>query len=328
MFGIYISCHRTDYRLTKGCCESIRCFAGDTPICLIVDGHFSTAGLERQYHCQVIRREDVRNQDLRTRSFGGWGYSKFIPFWEGPFDRFLHLDSDTLMLGNVCPLSEQTDADIIISANPGDTFDHAAITAHWYSPEFVTREFPGFRVEGQPYFCAGVAFGRRGVFDLDEYMNLLDLQKKNPGCSFQSGDQGIFNFLVFHLSASGRLKYAVRQFQSYPLYMSAEELSVLNSHLADLSDGWKGVPSVLHYIDVKPSLFHEGALRRALQRAGGGWHPAEGWPVAMNRFRLRSRSNAGWPAAAAYADVLAEDLRYHGSALRKRLLSPFRWTTG
>ena len=318
-FGIYISCHRSDYRLTKGCCESIRCFAGDVPICLLVDGDYSTARLEKQYGCQIIRKEDVKDKDLRTRSFGGWGYSKFIPFWEGPFDRFLHLDSDTLMLGNVCGLSAETDADIIISVTPDVTHSHDSITAHWFSPEFVTKLVPGFRIEGQPYFCAGVAFGRKGVFALDEYMNLLELQKANPGRSFQSGDQGIFNFLVFHLSSLGRLKVAERQFQSYPLYMSAEEIREMNSHLADLSEGWKGTPTVLHYIDVKPSLFHEGALRRILQRTGSGWHPAEGWPVALNRFRIRSGRNAGWPVLAAYAEAIVEDLQYHSAAFRKRL---------
>lgn len=316
-FGIYITCHAADLRLTRGCCESIRTFAGDTPICLIADGDFSTRDFERRFGCRVMRRGDVRNDALRTRSFGGWGYSKFIPFWEGPFDRFLHLDSDTLMLGNVCGLSDSVDADIILSPMPNAPHSPETIHSHWFSPEFVTRAFPGFRVEEQPYFCAGVVFGRRGIFDLDEYLRLLDLQKQNPGQSFQSGDQGILNFLVFHRAAQGLLRYAARDFQSYPLYMPAAQLDAINASLRDLSAGWKLPPTVLHYIDVKPSVFHDGAFWKMRQREGV-WSPEHGWARAMNQFRVQSWQRAGHSRAIAIARVAAEDLRAHWTAHRRR----------
>jgi lipopolysaccharide biosynthesis glycosyltransferase len=316
-FGIYISCHQADLRLTRGCCESIRQFAGDTPICLIFDGDAPLKDLQRQYGCQVLRREDVKNADLRNRSFGGWGYSKFIPFWEGPFDRFLHLDSDTSMLGDVRTVEASTDADIIISPMPNAPHSAETIHSHWFSPDFVTRHFPGFRVEDQPYFCAGVVFGRRGVMDLDEYMRLLELQKQNPGESFQSGDQGILNFLVFHRSASGQLRYATRDFQSYPLYMSRSELDAINANLRRLEDGWKLPPTVLHYIDVKPSVFHDGVFQRYREFRGNAW-PAAGWPTVMNRFRVQSWEGAGCSGAVARARVMAEDVEAHWTTFRRR----------
>lgn len=316
-FGIYITCHGADLRLTRGCCESIRIFAGDTPICLVFDGTESLRDLERQYGCQVIRREDVRSQELRTRSFGGWGYSKFIPFWEGPFDRFLHLDSDTVMLGNVCPIVESTDADVIVSPMPNAPHSPETIHSHWFSPEFVQREFPGFQVENQPYFCAGVVFGRKGVMDLDEYMRLLELQNQNPGRSFQSGDQGILNFLVFHRAARGLLRYATRDFQSYPLYMSAAEIEPMSDNLRDLSGEWKLPPTVLHYIDVKPSVFHDGIFQKLRQLRGSTW-PVTGWPRAMNQFRVRSWRGAGFSSMAATARVWQEDFAAHQADRRKR----------
>jgi len=316
-FGIYISCHGADLRLTRGCCESIRTFAGDTPICLIFDGVASLKDFERDYGCMVLRREDVRDADLRTRSFGGWGYSKFIPFWEGPFERFLHLDSDTVMLGNVCTLLDSTDADLIVSPMPNAPHSAETIDSHWFTPDFIRREFPDFRVEDQPYFCAGVAFGRKGAMDLDEYMRLLTLQKQHPGRSFQSGDQGILNFLVFHRAARGLLTYATRDFQSYPLYMPGSELDAINASLCDLTGGWKLPPTVLHYIDVKPSVFHDGIFQRLRQLRGGAW-PASGWARAMNRFRIWSGERAGASALATRAVVLGEDLAAHWSAFRRR----------
>jgi hypothetical protein len=317
-FGIYISCHDADLRLTRGCLESIRHFAGDTPVCLIFDGRSSLRDLERQYGCQVIRRGDVRTKELRERSFGGWGYSKFIPFWEGPFDRFLHLDSDTVMLGNVCGLSASTDADIILSPMPNAPHSPGTIHSHWFSPEFVTRTFPGFRVEGLPFFCAGVVFGRKGAMDLDEYMRLLELQKQNPGQSFQSGDQGILNFLVFHRAARGLLKYAERDFQDYALYMPEAKLAAINANLRDPGGGWKLPPTVVHYIDVKPSVFHDGLFWKLRQRKSAAWGPAAGWATAMNQLRVRSWQGAGLSRAAALAKVAAEDVAAHWTAFRRR----------
>ncbi len=317
-FGIYISSHRADLRLTRGCCESIRHFAGDTPICLLVDGDYSTRDLERQYGCQILRRGDVRDERLRTRSFGGWGYSKFIPFWEGPFERFLHLDSDTLMLGDVCGLSASSDADILISPMPNAPHSLETIHSHWFSPEFVTRTFPSFRVQGQPYFCAGVVFGRKGIFDLDVFMHLLDLQKQNPGQSFQSGDQGILNFLVFHRAARGLLRCAEHDFQTYPLYMPSAKLDTINTQLRDLEGEWKLPPQVLHYLDVKPSVFHDGVFWKLRQRRTDAWGPEAGWAAAMNLFRTRSWQGAGHSRAVATAKVASEDVAAHWTAFRRR----------
>lgn len=318
-FGIYILCHQADLRLTRGCCESIRCFAGDVPICLLVDGEASTGALERQYGCHIIRRDDVRDDALRTHSFGGWGYTKFISFWEGPFDRFLYLDSDTMMVGDICSAYADVDADLIVAGDPAGVHDRRLIDTHWMNPEFVAKHFPDYHIEGRQYFNAGVFFGRKGVFDRDRYLGLVAMQRANPANSFRSGDQGIFNFLTFSGMDAGALKVAVRPIQSAPLYMSAEEIAALNTGLGDLNGSWPGQPSILHYIDVKPSMFHEPAFRRKPSGPDAGWGPAQGWATAMNRMRQRSLRAAGHWTATELAIRAYEDLQYHGTTIRRRL---------
>ncbi len=322
-FGVYILCHKADFRLTRGCCESIRRFAGEVPICLIVEGSFSTEALERQYGCQTLRREDIKDESLRTKSFGGWGYSKMVAFWEGPFERFLYLDSDTIMLGNVCAMADEMPVDMIIPEVPATLYQPEAMNVHWLNPEFVARNFPSYRIYDHPYFTTGVFFGRKGLFELGEYLRLLDLQRAYPKDSFRpvSGEQGLLNFLVFSAAAAGRLTYAVKPLQICPLYMEKGEVSEINEALRSADGEWKGPRAVIHYVDVKPSLLHEGWARRSTAEVNDAWTPPPGWPSAMNKMRLQSYAACGYPYFAAIARVLAQDLRYHGEAMGKRLRS-------
>lgn len=317
-FGIYILCHKADFRLTRGCCESIRTFAPKMPICLIVDGTFSTRALERQYGCQIIRREDVRDASLRKESFGGWGYSKMVAFWEGPFDRFLYLDADIVVAGDLGKLAAESDADVIFAGTGGLMNDLKEIDLRWMNPNFVRAHCPGYRVEGRPYFITCSYFGRKGLFDLDEYLRVLRLTRANPQQSFRAGEQGMLNYLTFAAADAGRLRYEARDFLRGPLYMTEEELRTLNAKLANPDAGWAGDPAVLHYFDVKPSVLHDGVFHR-LRRKEGVWGPAAGWATAMNRFRMRSWRAAGLPGPVALARVTVEDLLFHSETFRGRI---------
>lgn len=97
-FGIIVACAPHDYRLAKGTCASIRHFLGDVPICLLIDGDFPVTDLQRAYGVRVLPRSNVRNPELRRRSFG-WGLTKMVSFWESPWEYFLFLDVDTVVWG-------------------------------------------------------------------------------------------------------------------------------------------------------------------------------------------------------------------------------------
>jgi hypothetical protein len=191
------------------------------------------------------------------------------------------------------------------------------------NPEFIAARFPDYRLEGRGYFNAGVFFGRKGIFERDRYLELVALQRANPTNSFRSGDQGIFNFLVFSSADAGKLKVSLRPIQSAPLYMNRRQIDALNANLDELDGRWAAEPSILHYIDVKPSLFHEPAFRRKVADSEEAW-PAPGWAAAMNRMRQRSLRAAGYSTPVAVAIRAFEDLQYHGATVRRRLAARLR----
>lgn len=318
-FGIYVLCHRGDYRLVSGCLESLRRSAGGVPICLLIDGDLATQQLEAQYGCRVIRRRDVRNERLRNESFGGWGYTKMIPFWEGPFDRFLYLDADTVMIGDVCSIGRTSNADVVIPAIPDFHYNRESISTHWVDAHFIGREQAEFRLLGWPYFVTGVFFGRRGIFDLGQYLLLLALQRREPHRSFRAGEQGILNYLIFSAAQAGRLSYEVAEFQSWPLFMPRDGIRRINEAMRAPAEGASSLATVLHYICVKPSLLQE-RVDWPLGIAGEQEQsPPPGWPRAMNHFRFLSRRRAGDSRPGAVLRLLAQDCAFHARTLRDRI---------
>ncbi len=178
-FGIFVSCHKGDYRLARGCVASLRFFAPRVPLCLLVDGGFSTADIERLPGVQVIRRADVSDPWLRANSFGGFGYSKLVPFWEGPFDHFLYLDADCVVLGDIVGRVTVPGGDVVAPDGGRVITDEAIIGEHWYDCSLLRSNFPEFDPVGWPFFCTGTFVGRQGILDLDIYRRLLQLQVQN-----------------------------------------------------------------------------------------------------------------------------------------------------
>lgn len=99
-FGVVISCYKRDYMFAKACCASVRQFLGNVPLCLLVDGDFPVDDMKRTYNVQTLYRSEIKDPFLREKSFG-WGLSKMVLFWESPFERFVYLDADIVVWGNI-----------------------------------------------------------------------------------------------------------------------------------------------------------------------------------------------------------------------------------
>jgi hypothetical protein len=225
-FGIVIACSDQSYLFVKGCCASIRYFLGDVPICVLIDGDFSGADLARTYGATIINRCTPIEPALRERSFG-WGLTKMIAFWEAPWSRFLSLDPDTIVWGDVLSFFE--DADLVLDQQYARTesgeivnpllFDflgqpppdaglrRAVIDYCIFDTQQVQAYFPDFDWKRflYQYAWTGVYFARRGIFDLDEYVELLAFADRHPGV-FLGGEMGILNFLAFRAAGQGRLR--------------------------------------------------------------------------------------------------------------------------
>jgi hypothetical protein len=248
-FGVIVICTKRDYLFAKGCCASIRYFMGDVPICLLVHGEFDYSQLQKRYNCSVINYDSIKDADLKKRSFG-WGTSRFIAFWESPFETFLLIDSDTVIWGDMREYVKKfADYDLIID-KPTYSYNEADINQWFFDTEKVKKLFPDFNFLDNPYVCPGIIMSRRFIFTKEEYMKILDLQDNDPSLFFP-GDMGFFNLMTQYAKQQGRLRLGNEDIQYLVCDFSPDEMKKafpLNGKPAVTK-----APTVLHFTGgIKP----------------------------------------------------------------------------
>jgi hypothetical protein len=212
--GVTISCYRGDRPLLHGCLASLREHLPDIPVCLIKHRVFDTTELSRLYGVTTLEQADV-HPELSRLSYG-YGLTKMVAFWHSPFERFIHVDADTVLWGDPFDGLPVADYDLIYN-EPHEEITPVIQRQQYFDPEKVFSALPDFGWQGHPYFNAGVFAARRGLLDLDEYLALLKFDKDHPGAFFS--EQGIFNFMAFKGVADGRIRARAWPFQVLvPLY--------------------------------------------------------------------------------------------------------------
>ena len=116
---IYIAASARDARFTRICVASVRYFYPDIAIKLLVGGP-----LQRGLADELQRHWNVGVAQLPAGDYG-WGFVKLEPLFMPSKERFLVLDSDTVIAGPVEPARRRgplTDAGCRITLNrPGDS---------------------------------------------------------------------------------------------------------------------------------------------------------------------------------------------------------------
>jgi lipopolysaccharide biosynthesis glycosyltransferase len=262
-FGIVTACWQGDYFLVKATCASIRYFMGDIPICVIVDGNFSIEELEKLYNVKPLYLSQLSNPELR-KICPGSTRAKLAAIWEGPFDRFIYMDSDAIAWGN---LVEKFDIDL-------ENFDFVVMRPDYYG--FPTEEqaktwffdvdtlkkvAPEYEWQNQPYFCAGAFAARRNCLDLDEYLRLEGLAEEYPEL-FKFWDQGVLNYMVFSASQAGKLKYKVIDMQVVTGEFSKNELEGKYPSSIYKIPKEPEKPAILHFCGEKPFLHKPNAFSK------------------------------------------------------------------
>ncbi|MBP0020323.1 MAG: hypothetical protein J7647_22560 [Cyanobacteria bacterium SBLK] len=211
-FGVIIACCFQDYLLAKGACASVRHFLGDVPICLLVDGTFSTKSIEKAYDAIVINRNTIKIDVLRERSFG-WGTTRLIAFWESPWQHFLILDADTNIWGNVLKFADFENYDVIMD-EPNYNYPDEEIIEYFFEIDEMEKHFPDFdwRSHRTQYCCPGVYFASRDAFPLEEYVEVLDFIDRYPHI-FKYGDMGFLNFMLWRAADAGKIRVGNADFQ-------------------------------------------------------------------------------------------------------------------
>lgn len=126
-------------------------------------------------------------------------HRRFCAF-DGPFDRYMYLDADTLVLGDIAPILEALDqVDWVVYdfqyKDPTHVFNV-------HSPQ-LPQVFSDAQL--QQIFCAGMYAAKRGVFSPDQLDWLLEQLKTEADVLYINGpDQAIVNYMVLKLGLTLR----------------------------------------------------------------------------------------------------------------------------
>jgi len=209
-----------------------------TPICVLLDGRRVPEDLRRTPDVVVIRRDELEPRELRS-GFGSLR-AKNAALWASPFETFLLLDADAVVWGDVRQLADFERFDFVLD-NGGEP-PRAVMDA-----DLVARTVPGFdaRAYESRFVNTGAYFGRRGILDLEYYLELVRLSTTYPGLFY--GSQGTFNLMVLHAAERGGLRLEWRELQLMAGRASREELA----RRCSFTDGGPvvtGDPFVLHWV--------------------------------------------------------------------------------
>ncbi len=258
-FGVIICCCRFDFFLAQSCVASVRKAMGDVPITLFMDDDVKAGPLAKEYNLNLMYRSELKDDFLREHN-RGWGLPKISLFWVSPYERFLYLDCDTVVWGDVYKAHLHGEWDMVI--DPGDSksrpWTAGVGTEMWTNKEYfntaeMERVFPEFpwRKYMPDYFCTGCYAARKNAFSLDEYKALVEVMKQNPKL-FPIGEMGFLNYMIFNAMENGRLNV-----QQRPIEMMAhfDNMAWLPDRYKLNADGPIVKPddvTILHFTDPKP----------------------------------------------------------------------------
>jgi hypothetical protein len=211
--GFVTACHPGDKILVNGTLASIRHFCPGAPICLVADGGVDVKDLEEEYGLIVLRPETL--PDLRMRSLcSGNYYAKMVPFWEGPFERAVWLDSDAILWGDVrSQIDESVDFQIFSCNGVSDLQKIPFWLTHYqHDPRLLEKFDPDFDWRRNAYFCSGAFAFRRGVISFERWQEVHSWRLKEPEL-FAWGEMGMLNYCIHASRQRGKIKVGVSDLQ-------------------------------------------------------------------------------------------------------------------
>ncbi len=234
---VYIAASARDARYTRICVASVRYFYPDIPIRLLVGGH-----LQRGLARELQQYWNVGTADLPRGEYG-WGFVKLEALFAPPGERFLVLDSDTVLTGRVLDLWGQSCAPFLVD---DEKQSEADVKRLYYDWEKVRETDPN---AGPPQFVinSGQWFGTAGVLTRDDFAPWVEWtmprRLRHPEY-FMPGDQGILNYVLNQKAAIDGLRVERRQLMRWPGH-SMEGLD------AETVSKRAAAPRVVHWAGVK-----------------------------------------------------------------------------
>ncbi len=229
--------------LAKACCASVRQSMGNIPITLLVDGpNTNTSELERLPNVKRLVAQEIVEKEYAELCTGFW--VKLLIHWKSPYERFLYLDSDTLVWGDLRAYARFDQFDFIGAcrfATESRFYTEAEVQRGLFDLDVIQKLDPFFDWHGKAAVNAGAFFVRRGVFDRE---NLMALRRLN---CWRCYDQGLLNYLCWQAERKGIPRTGGERLQLYPAdHASPPEDRFLPRNCQR--------PVIIHWITKKPRL--------------------------------------------------------------------------
>jgi hypothetical protein len=207
---IYVAASAHDARYTRICVASIRHFYAHVPIRLLPGGPLES-GLKEE----LARYWDVGIANIHPGNWG-WGFVKLEPLFGSPGERFLVLDSDAVVVGDVLETWAGSAADFLVDDEQQSESDTRRLYYDW-------RKIAAIDPEARPpqfVFNSGQWFGTAGVLTRKDFALFVNWSGMPPRLHypnlFMPGDQGVLNYVVNQNAILGRISVDWRNIMRWP----------------------------------------------------------------------------------------------------------------
>jgi hypothetical protein len=187
---IYVTASAHDGRYTRICIASIRYFYPNVVIKLLAGGR-----LEAGLRDELASHWDVSLADVPQGDWA-WGFVKLEPLFGPPGERFLVMDSDTVIVGDVLGTWVGSAADFLVDDEQQTEADTQRLYYDWRK---IVAIDPKAR-QPQFVFNSGQWFGTAGVLTRQDFAFLVDWSSAPPRLRhprmFMPGEQGVLNYVL------------------------------------------------------------------------------------------------------------------------------------
>jgi hypothetical protein len=241
--GVIVLVSAGDVYLAKACCASIRQSMGNIPITLLTDGPgVDTSALEKLPNVKRMVAQEVAPADCKRLVTGIW--VKILVLWMSPYDRYLYLDADTLVWGDMREYAEFDKYDFIAGYRFNTPFllqSPQEVSQRAFDIDIVQKMDPTLEWRGQEFANAGVYFARNGIFSRDELLKFREID------CWRACDNGLQNYLRWRAAAKGTPRVGGHKVQLFPANptVSPEDRFLPRDCRR---------PVIIHWITKKPKL--------------------------------------------------------------------------
>jgi hypothetical protein len=193
---VYIAASLHDSRYTRICVASVRFFYPEIPIRLLRGGQ-----MQRGLTDELSRYWGVSIAEIPAGEYG-WGFVKLEVLFGKPGERFLVLDSDTVLTGPLLDVWSESGHLFLVDDESQSESDMKRLYYDW---EKLSKVDPSAQPP-QFVFNSGQWFGTAGVLTRKDFAPWLKWtlpRRTLPSGYFMNGEQGVLNYVLNRKAAEG-----------------------------------------------------------------------------------------------------------------------------